>query len=161
MPDWISHLLIGLILCEVFYIKKGKSLVLLGTLLPDIFLKIKNSALILPLDEGSLAWTFMPFHTGTGALVATILILPSFRYDKVKTFLFITLGWISHFASDLMNKHLLVSQMYPIPFSWHTWELGWIHTEQYWIFLLFLIPIYIYVLLIKKHLKNKKIETSF
>ena len=39
MPDLMSHLLIGLIIAELFNVKK-KSLVLLGTLVPDLLPKI-------------------------------------------------------------------------------------------------------------------------
>ena len=39
MPDWLSHIIIGLIFAELFNINK-KGLVVLGSLLPDFIVKI-------------------------------------------------------------------------------------------------------------------------
>ena len=154
MPDWISHVLIGLILCEILDLRP-KSLVLLGTLLPDLILKSELLQIFFPLGD-RLYWVFMPLHTPIGLLLMSLLILPLFDYDRKKSFLLITLGWISHLLSDMLTKHFLIGEFLLFPFSWKTFGFGMIWPEEFYMILLPLIIIYAAVLVVKRAVPNKQ-----
>jgi len=57
MPDWISHILIALIIVELFNLKL-KSLVLLGSILPDFFFKISTLGLFFNIPTTDIYWSF-------------------------------------------------------------------------------------------------------
>lgn len=140
MPDWISHILIALIICEIFKIKK-KSLVVLGSLLPDMLGKLSLLNLFTKVPEGFFFWITVPFHTPIGLLLMTLIICPIFKYNQKKVFSLITTGWVLHLLADLTNKHLVYSPMFLLfPFSWKTYELGILWPEEY---LLVLVPLFI------------------
>ena len=110
MPDLITHVLIGLIICELFNIRR-KSLVILGSVLPDLVLKLSLLGFFIDIPMKEIKWLLIPFHTPIGLiLVATIIIL-FFRGDYILNFLFISLGWALHLAADLTNKEVFINQM--------------------------------------------------
>ena len=151
MPDWISHVLIGLIICEIFRIKP-KSLVLLGALLPDIILKVELIHNFIPIGD-NLFWLFMPLHTPIGNLLVTFLLLPVFNYNKKKTFFLITIGWISHLLSDMMTKHFIIGQFLLFPLSWKTSGFGMVWPEEFYLILIPLLVVYlIFLTLISRHI---------
>lgn len=155
MPDWISHILIGLIICELFNIKK-KSLVLLGALLPDLLIKIKALSLLGLVSEGKILWALLPFHAPAGCLLLTVLILPLFKFDKVKAFSLISIGWASHILADITNWHIMYTSMYVLmPFSWANIELKWLWPDQYYIILAITTVSYVLVKVIKGYSRKK------
>ena len=152
MPDWMSHLVVALILSEIFNIKK-KSLVIFGVLLPDIL--SKGYLLLFYLDIPN-SISFISFHTPFMAFLMSILIVPFFRYNKVKTVLYFNIGCLSHFVIDMLNKHFTnIGTRIFYPLSNKNYSLGMVWPDD---FLLFLIPsiiIYLSILIFKKYSKNK------
>jgi len=121
----MSHLIIGLILAEVFNIKK-KSLVVLGTLLPDILSKMHLLYFYLSIPP---LVSFVSFHTPFMIFIISIIIAPFFMHDKYKTILFINLGAASHFLTDLTMKHFTTivgtRLFYPLTTKNFTLNLLW------------------------------------
>lgn len=148
MPDWMSHLIIGLILAEVFNIRK-KSLVVLGTLAPDILSKIQ---LIYFYFGISPPISFISFHTPLMWFLLSILIAPLFKYDRLKTILLINIGALSHFLSDLTIKHFGGSgtRLF-FPFSNSNYTLNLIWPEQSVYILIASLVIYLIVKVVKKY----------
>jgi len=79
MPDWMSHLIIGLILAELFNVRK-KSLVVLGAFMPDLIAKLD---LVLFYFNIKTFASFSYFHTPLMCFLISILIAPLFRYDRL------------------------------------------------------------------------------
>ena len=154
MPDWIAHILIALIIVEVFKIRK-KSLVLLGALLPDFLVKLELLGTFLPVDKYSILWVLNPLHTPIGMALFSLLLLPFFKQEKKKTYGLLSIGWASHLIADMTNRHVLLGQnMLLFPFYWGNIELGIIWPADYYLLLLPLVLIYIGVLL-RKRIKLK------
>jgi len=126
MPDWMSHLLIGLILAEIFNIKKT-SLVIFGALLPDLLSKFYLISFYFGIDE---SFPFSYLHTPVLSILVGILIAPLFRYDRIKTTAFISLGIASHFLSDLTMRHFHAGMFIFFPFSTKAYTLNWVWPEQ-------------------------------
>lgn len=127
MPDLLSHLIIGLILAEVFNIKK-KSLVVLGALLPDLFAKFDLIFFYTGIEK---IFTFASFHTPIMFFLLSILIAVLFRYSRLKTILFLNIGSMSHFLSDLTIKHFSGAGIRIFfPFSMKNYSLSLIWPEQ-------------------------------
>src|SRR3989338_7857295 len=129
MPDLLSFLIIGLILAELFNVKK-KSLVVLGTLMPDLLSKahLASFYLGLPFDI-----SFTSFHTHFMAFLISMLIAPLFRYDNLKTMIFFNIGSMSHFISDLTIRHFSsvgVRLHLPITLEHNHYSLDWGWPEQ-------------------------------
>ena len=159
MPDLLSHLIIGLILAELFNIKK-KSLVVLGAIVPDLLSKFHLIYLYFGLPPYI---SFVSFHTPFMAFLLSILIAPLFRYDKLKTILFFNLGSMSHFLSDLTIKHFTITGtrlFFPISNQNYTLNLIWPEQSIY----VLIASLFIYVVI--KIFKNrvlliKKIRGKF
>lgn len=147
MPDLMSHLIIALILSEIFNIKK-KSIVALGALLPDVLSKGHLAYLHLNIAP---AFSFMPFHTPAILFLLSIIICSFFRYGKLKIILWTNLGSISHFLSDLTMKHFtIVGTRLFFPFSMSNYTLNLIWPEKSIYVLLFLSVAYVLIRFIKK-----------
>ncbi len=138
MPDLVSHVLIALILCELFNLKP-KSLVILGAILPDITQKLY---LILPVSD-ALFWFLIPFHTPIGEILLSFIVIQFFSIDRKKSFLLLLLGWSSHFLSDMLSRHFLLGQLLLFPFSWKSFEFGILWFDKYYYILVVLIIIYV------------------
>ena len=113
MPDWISHLLFGLIICHLLSIQK-KSLVLLGALLPDLIGKLKMLNYLFP---GSPEW-IIPisnfWHTPLPSFISVLLIALFFSYPYLNSVFLIWLGDVSHFLSDETTKSFLFNGYFPL-----------------------------------------------
>ena len=156
MPDWISHMLIALIIYEVFRFEK-KSLVILGALLPDMLGKLSLLVNVFELPYDVLYWIFTPFHTPLGCVLITFLIVHFFRYNQRKAFLYITAGWVSHLPFDLVNKHMLLGQnMLLFPVSWTNFRIGFAWPERFYLSLVPLIIVYLIILSVKRK-KNQNV----
>jgi len=146
MPDWMSHLLLGLIAAELFSVRK-KSLVVLGALMPDLISKF----LLLFFYLGF--WNNLgldSFHTPLVSFLLAVLIAPLFRYDRVKTILLIILGLVTHFLSDFMIRHYTSGMrlMFPISMSIYRFDLIW--PEQSIYFLMVSFVVYVLIRIVKK-----------
>ena len=153
MPDLMSHLLIALILAEIFNIKK-KTLVILGALLPDL---LSKWFLIYVHFGIAPSISFVPFHTPIMVFLISLLIAPLFRYNQLKVIGFINLGASSEFLSDLTMKHFTVvgsRLFFPFSMSNYTFNLIWPEQSIY-----ILIGSFVAYLLIrfikKKHIFKK------
>jgi len=148
MPDWITHVIVGLILCEIFDLKP-RSLVLLGSVLPDIILKIDLLRLLIHHDF-EMYWYLIPGHSPIGVLLFALFIAMFFRMNQYKFIYLVSIGFMSHFLLDLMNKHYLVGQQLLLfPFSWKYLELGIMWYEYFWIGILVSGILYIMVKITK------------
>lgn len=146
MPDAMTHLILGLILAELFGIRK-KSLVLIGTLLPDlskIFLIFFYLGMPLPIFFGS-------FETPLMSFLVSILISPLFIYDKLKTIVSINIGVISHYLADLTLKHFGdIGIMLFFPFTMKNYHLNWVWPEQSIYVLIASLIVYLIIKFVKK-----------
>jgi len=149
MPDLMSHLVIGLILAEIFNIRK-KSLVALGAIMPDLIAKI--DLLVFHLNAG-IPLSFVHFHTPVMGFLAAIFLARFFRYSQVKASLFIILGVMSHLAADLAIKHFSGSGgVYLLfPFSVKPYSLGLIWPEQSFYTLILSVLVYAFVKIVKRN----------
>lgn len=130
MPDWVSHLLIGLIIVQLFDIRK-KSLVLLGSILPDLVGKFKMLNYFFP---GSPDWVIPLsnfWHTPLASFIAVCFVSLFFSYPYLTTSFLIWLGDISHFLADETTKSFLWQGYLPLLWA-----------DQYWIALIFLALLY-------------------
>jgi len=156
MPDWISHMLIGLILAKMFNLKR-KSLVVLGALLPDFIIKISTLGFFVDMPL-SLYWFLVPGHLPIGLILITIFITPFFLTRFKATFTLITIGWMSHVLADLSTRFFMNNPqgMLLFPLSWRMFSYQLIWPEEYYIAIIILGPLYIGILAFEK-LKSKPV----
>ncbi len=150
MPDWFTHIVIGLILVELLPIKK-KSLLLLGAILPDIIPKIVLLKLFIPLPSLLVSTNLSIIHTPLIILLSTILLAQLFKYSKYKVILWLNIGAFSHFISDAMLRHFGdagVRFFYPLSMHKFSYGLFW-PNESYWL-LIPLLPSYLVIVWLKK-----------
>ncbi len=146
MPDWMSHLLIGLIVAELFNIRK-KSLVVLGALMPDLIAKF----FLLFFYFGF--WSNVgldSFHTPVVCFLLAILIAPLFRHDKIKTVLLISVGLATHFLPDLTMRHFTAGMRMFFPFSMRLYRIDLIWPEQSIYVLIVSFIVYVFIRVVKK-----------
>jgi len=149
VPDWLTHVVIGLLLTELFSVKK-KSVVLLGAILPDILPKIILLQLLVPLpifNNKVLEAAHVPFIFFLGSMIAATL----FRYRYWKIVWWLNLGALSHFLSDALLRHFGeggVQLLYPLTSQKYTLNLLW-QDQTY----LLLVPVLLLYLLIRKYKK--------
>lgn len=115
MPDWIAHLCVAYLLILLLGIKKYRSLVFVGAVLPDLMkvhLLFRSSAGYYP-----AANFFAPFHTAAGVLLTGALIASFLEgIEWKKGYALILLGAASHLVLD--------SLLYPYGRDmWYTWPL--------------------------------------
>ena len=132
MPDWISHILIGLIVCGIFKIRK-KGLVVLGSLLPDFIVKINLLSAFFHVND-SLLFVTRLYHSPIMGFIIPALIAPLFKYDFKKTYFYIFLGFMLHLFADSFTRHYNDGVLlYPLSRSFFSFNLFW--PEQYWLVL--------------------------
>lgn len=146
MPDWISHILIGLIIAELFNVEK-KSLVLLGSLLPDLVVKVYLLSFFVPVND-TLIFVTSLYHSPIMGFVIPGLITPLFKYDWKKTYLYLVVGFMFHLLADGLtggyNSGILI-----YPFSHGFFSFNIFLANQYWIILILSLAIYIVIKLVK------------
>ena len=141
MPDWMSHILIGLIFAEAFNIRK-KSLVLLGALMPDLISKLFLLFFYLGLPNNIGLGSF---HTPIMCFLLSILIAPLFRYSRAKTILLVDIGLATHFLFDLAIRHFTSGMRLFFPFSMKVYRIDLMWPEQSIYLLIFSLIAYIFV----------------
>ena len=147
MPDLLSHLIIALILAELFNIKK-KSLVVMGALATDVLSKF---FLIYVYFNLPTIISFVPFHTPFVMLLLSILIAPLFKYNKIKTVLLFNLGSMSEFLSDLTMKHFgVLGTRLLYPFSTENYTLNLIWPNDSFYILIGTAFVYLAIIFLKK-----------
>jgi len=149
MPDLMSHLIIGLILAEVFNVRK-KSLVVLGAIAPDLLSKFHLIYVYFSLPS---TISFVSFHTPLMLFILSILIAFLFRYDKLKTILFFNIGALSHFLSDLTIRHFAgIGTRLFFPFTNKNYSLNLIWPEESLYVLIVSLIVYVSIRIIKKNI---------
>ncbi|MFH1317237.1 MAG: hypothetical protein ABII01_06985 [Candidatus Woesearchaeota archaeon] len=154
MPDWISHLLLGLIIAKLFRVKK-KSLVLLGAILPDIIFQIYHLSLFFKIPENT-EWLLVGFHQPFSLIIISLLIPFFFKYNYFKSFSLITIGWIGHVIIDILNVASFNHAMILLPFSWTVVSFGSFYIAEYLFYILLLGNIYL-LLIIIDYFRYKKV----
>lgn len=151
MPEWATHALLGLVIAEIFGVRK-KSIVVLGALLPDIFAKLVLLRLFLPIPN--LDYSILGSgHTPFVFFLFSILICPLFRYDYLKIILWLNLGALTHLLADATLHHISdggVRLLYPLTTKTYTLSLIW-PDDTYWL-ALFLAIIYFGIRGFKKYI---------
>ena len=152
MPDWLSHILIGLIFAELFNIDK-KGLVLLGSLLPDFLVKINLLPLFFHVNENLIFVTRL-YHSPVMGLIMPAIIAPLFRYGWKKTYLFVMLGFMLHLFADSFTKHYSDGiLLYPFSHGFFSFNVFW--PEQYWIIMVGSLVAYIAIKIVKNRISIK------
>lgn len=151
MPEWLTHALLGLVVAEIFGIRK-KSIVILGALLPDILVKLVLLRLFLPIPN--IDYSILGSgHTPFVFLLFSILICPLFHYDYLKIIMWLNVGALSHFLADATLHHIFdggVRLFYPLTTKMYTLSLIW-PNDTYWL-AIFLIFVYLGIIGFKKYL---------
>lgn len=147
MPDWMTHIVVALIFCELFNVKK-KSLVLLGALLPDFLVKLHLLLFYLKIPTG---FSLYSLHTPFMTLLVSFLIIPFFRYEKRKVFALIYIGAFMHILLDSIQTHYLYGQQLFFPLSMQNISFNLIWPEQSFYVLGFGLILYILIKIYKKH----------
>ena len=153
MPDWVTHIAIGLLILELYPVKK-KSLVLLGAILPDLLPKLVLLRLLIPIP--SLDYVFLSaFHTPFVLFFVTMLLAPLFRYDYWKVVGGITIGTTSHFLSDALLQHFVggVNLFYPVLLKHYTLNLVW--PDQSYLIFIPVVILYLIVIVSKKYWRSE------
>lgn len=155
MPDWLSHIIIGLIAAELFNIDK-KGLVVLGSLLPDFIAKIYMLSFFYHLSD-SLLFISTLYHSPIMGILLPALIAPLFKYDWKKTYLCIILGFMLHIMADSFTfsygKGGIL--LYPMAHGYFSFNVFW--PEQYWLVLIASAIAYALVRLAKNKISAKKL----
>ncbi len=126
MPEWFTHVALGLLLAELFNVNR-KSIVVVGAILPDILVKLTLVRLFLPLpniDYSILGALHVPFVF----FLFTLVVAPLFRYHYGRIVLWLNLGAMSHFLSDALLRHLAgggVRLFYPLSLNYYTASVIW------------------------------------
>ena len=133
MPDCFTHVVFGLLLCEVFKIKH-KSLVILGCLLPDI-----GNLFNLVLNY-KYHWFLQPLGTPMGVILLSVSIGFLFNIEYKRAVSLLLLGASSHLILDFATRRFGDGILFLFPFSWKQYNLGnfglfW--PEQFYLPLLF------------------------
>lgn len=147
MPDLLSHVLIGLIIAELFNMKK--SLLVLGSILPDILSKIYLLTFFFHINSDLLFVTIF-FHSLVMGLIIPGLIVPFFKYDWKKTYLSVMLGFMVHLFADGFTRYYHNGiLLYPFaePNKFFSFNLLWV--EQYWVILVISAITYVLIKLFK------------
>ncbi|MFH1052977.1 MAG: hypothetical protein V1740_01035 [Candidatus Woesearchaeota archaeon] len=154
MPDWISHLMLGLILAKVFRVKK-KSLVLLGAILPDILFQFYHLSLFFKIPENT-EWLLVGFHQPFAMIILSLVIPFFFKHGYIKSFFMLTIGWIGHVVIDIINVASFNHGMILLPFSWTVVSFGSFYIAEYFFYILLFGNIYL-LLIIIDYFRFKKV----
>ncbi|MFH0978896.1 MAG: metal-dependent hydrolase [Candidatus Woesearchaeota archaeon] len=154
MPDWISHILLALIIGEVLNVRK-KSLIVIGAVIPDI-LKIATFMSFFNVDYTLAYKILFPFHTPFGSLIVACIIALFFEYKYTTTVRLLSIGWGSHFLLDMLQTHPAFGEtLIFFPFSWTNIELSILRVDQFYIALAVLAIVYIAVRIVKSMYGSK------
>ena len=113
MPDWITHIAVAYSVAVLARIKK-RELVVLGTLLPDIFKIFIPVGAFLGYGQAFFMGNyFAPFHTVLGVILSSTLV-STFFSDHRRVLTLLLLGAVTHLVMD--------SLLYPFGYeNWFFW----------------------------------------
>jgi hypothetical protein len=132
MPDWITHILAAWTLCTILGFKykefnpANTAICMVGALLPDTF------KIVIPLGLiGIHAENFlMPFHLPIGSFIIASIFTLFFKERKI-VFSFLVLGFLTHYALDLLLTNLNGGIYLLFPFSWNFWQFDVIPDDDF------------------------------
>jgi membrane-bound metal-dependent hydrolase YbcI (DUF457 family) len=130
VPDWITHLCIAYLITKLFGIKKNRSLVFLGALLPDLFKFFIPFSVFIDLApyETPVLNFFAPFHTVLGVLFSGLFTSSFFNGIKWRNaYSLILIGAFSHLFIDIFI-YPWGSEMWSL---WPIWQ-GDLGTGIFW-----------------------------
>ena len=146
MPDWLSHILIGLIFAEIFNIRK-KGLVVLGSLLPDFVVKVHLLGVFFHMSD-KLVFVTQLYHSPVMGLIIPGLVAPFFKYDWKKIYLLVMTGFMLHLFADSLTKLFHDGiLLYPLSHGYFSFGLLW--PEQFWIVIIGSLAVYTVIRLAK------------
>ena len=148
MPDWFTHVLIGLIIAEVFNVRK-KSLILIGTILPDILPKLVLLRLFIPIPNISYS-TLKAFHTPFVMVIVILLAAPIFKYSYKKAVVLMGTGAISHMLADAALTHFAGGVRLLYPFSMEKYSFNFFWPNESFIIMIPLLIMYIAIVAIRR-----------
>ncbi len=150
MPDWLTHIVIALVFAEIFSVRK-KSVVLLGAVLPDVLVKLTLLELFIPIPNWN--YTFLSaFHVPLVLFLVILLLAPLFRYKYSAIVGWLSLGALTHFASDALLRHFQGGVALFYPFSLDKYSLNWVWPDQSYFILIPALIAYIMVGFVKPQL---------
>jgi len=142
MPDWISHILIVLIIAQVFNVR-NRGLLVLGALLPDVLGKAKLFNFFFDSTPPIITMFSSYGHHLTVSLLAGAFIALFFVYPYLKTTVLISIGVATHFLSDGLFKSFIYNGYLPI-----LWQ------DQYYIILITALALYFILKKFDIHIKR-------
>ena len=126
MPDWTTHVIAGWITGKAA--KSNVSLIVVGSLLPDIF-KIQLTFNAMQIDTHGF---FDPLHTPCGTLFIALLLSLLFKMAG-RAFIFLIMGASTHYFLDFFLMHAAGGMKLLFPFSWGEYQLHIISSGNYWV----------------------------
>lgn len=134
MPDLLTHIAVAYG-CQRCAMKSPlTSWFLVGTVLPDVL--TRPFSILFP----SLAWFVMPLHTPVGLLLVCALVSHLIPQKNRRSVFYNLLGGAAlHLLLDLFQKHIGGGYYMFFPFSWWSFEFGFIWPETS----LYLLPLWI------------------
>lgn len=155
VPDWLAHVLMAYLVCQVlgWRIKSfdgaNTALVVVGSLIPDL---VKVGIVLGVL--GVAAWDLLDaLHMPVGSLLSVALISAFFLRPR-EAFPFMVLGVGTHYALDMLLRHVSGGMLMLFPFSWGRYQLGLIGCEDFKITLAILV-----LVLVVEMVKHSRLET--
>ena len=133
MPDWLTHILVAYSVCTVIGFRykqfntENTVIAMVGALLPDLY------KLAIPIQNFSgydLSIFISTFHMPIGSLILAAMFSLLFKEKKI-VFLFLILGFLTHFGLDLMMTYYNGGIYLFYPLSWSQYQLGLITTVDY------------------------------
>ncbi len=158
MPDWVAHIAVAWTLCRILSFKykefdaANTMLVITGALIPD-FSKL---ILVFKVFGMDLSEYLSVIHIPTGSVVVAGMLSLLF-HDKKKTFMFLGLGIVTHYALDMILEHVSGGIYLLFPFSWWQWQFEITNSSDYWL-TLFALCIAGLVYLIGKEIDRKAVQ---
>ena len=134
MPDWIVHVAVAWTLCRLLRFKypqfdtPNTILVMVGALLPDVV-----KVVMLPNLLGHDWWNYVyALHQPLGSLLVAGFASLFFE-NKKESFLFFSLGVLTHYALDLVLIQVSGGIYLFYPFSWLAFHLDLVPNDDYYI----------------------------
>jgi len=156
MPDCLTHIVFGLLLCEVFKVKH-KSLVILGCLLPDI------GNLFNLLLNYKFYWFLQPLSTPIGVILLSASIGFLFNIEYKRAVSLLLLGASSHILLDFTIRRFEEGILLLFPLSWRQYNpgnFGLFWPEQYYLPLLLFSILLLFLSYLYRITRLHKINTE-
>jgi hypothetical protein len=130
----MAHIAFACILCALLALRwpvfggRNTVLVMIGAVLPDIFKLYLPLQLLGIYAQDSLALFHIPIGTllvcGFGALLFE-------EGTRVRVFLLLAFGMVTHYALDVLLIHVSGGLVLLYPLSWQTWQLQLVRPDNW------------------------------